>query len=414
MRLVQNRFFLLIATGTFFFYSIAIMSMFNVLQQPIQTSFGLTTGQMGNIASAYFYANCLFLIPVGLLLDRYSPRLLMLYTLVYTSIAVYVIGHSDSIVILAIMRFVMGIGGAFSFISCVRIASNWFLGKEMGLATGIIAAMGMLGGLVVQTPFMRLIQLVGWQHSLWALIGLSAVVFLILFFLVQDAPKHAQIETKEETSQNITIGAGLKLILAKWQNWFFAIYAGMINIPIFLLGALWGSSYFINVHHFSATIASAIVLFLFVGQMLGAPMIGYLSERGFSKKGWMLLCAVLSIIFIFIALHAGDRGYIFYMLLMFGIGFVSGAQILGYAMIIQYNPPAISGTAASLISSILILVGGFSQQTYGYLESWHAHSAFLQGIFDAPDSFAILILPFAFMIALTSALLIKERKEHHG
>ena len=66
----------------FFFYEFMQMNMFNTLNDPLRQAFSLTASEVNQAANYYFYANMIFLLPAGLLLDRISTRLLILTSMI--------------------------------------------------------------------------------------------------------------------------------------------------------------------------------------------------------------------------------------------------------------------------------------------------------------------------------------------
>ena len=70
-----------------------------------------------------------------------------------------------------------GIGSAFCFLSCIRLASRWFPSHRMALISGIIVTMAMAGGMAAQGPMTWLAETFGWRHALMIDAAFGVVVF---------------------------------------------------------------------------------------------------------------------------------------------------------------------------------------------------------------------------------------------
>ena len=57
-----------------------------------------------------------------------------------------------------------------------------------------------------------------------------------------------------------------------------AFTLALINLPVFILGGLWGILYLTQVHHLSSAEASYATTLFFVGVIFGSPAFGWLSD----------------------------------------------------------------------------------------------------------------------------------------
>src|SRR3989344_3896364 len=102
----------------FFFYKYLLQVSPSVMSKELMQTFSLTGAGLGNLAACFFYAYLFMQIPVGLLLDRYGPRLIMTFSILVCSIGVFIFAHANSIFIASISRAMMGFGAAFAAVSC--------------------------------------------------------------------------------------------------------------------------------------------------------------------------------------------------------------------------------------------------------------------------------------------------------
>src|SRR5689334_404568 len=58
----------------FFFYEFIQMNMFNAINTHLMHDFNLDAAELGSLSATYFLANVAFLLPAGIILDRFSTR----------------------------------------------------------------------------------------------------------------------------------------------------------------------------------------------------------------------------------------------------------------------------------------------------------------------------------------------------
>src|SRR6185312_3755526 len=115
-----------LSAALFFFYEFVQMGMFNSISEDLMKAFNISATQLGHLSAFYFYADVLFLFPAGILLDRFSIRLILLITVAVCCIATFIFALSTSLWLAEISHFAAGIGNAFCFLSCIKLCSRWF------------------------------------------------------------------------------------------------------------------------------------------------------------------------------------------------------------------------------------------------------------------------------------------------
>lgn len=409
-------------TSLFFFYGFALNNIFDALGDVLMSTYHLSPEGLGWTSSLYFWANVISLIPMGILCDRKSPRLVILGALVLSVLTVLAIALSNQLWVLVISRLLMGVAGGCIFVGCIRIAVNWFKLSQMARVTGFIVTMGMLGGFMVQSPFIALMDVLDWREALLvvALVGLVIAVLIAAF--VRDEPKeaggtainpdlhrhhqhknhHVDQVQKEETSSWVS---NIRLTFRNPQNWFAGLAGSLNNLPIFLLGALWGVPYLMAVEHMTNTEAGLVSGMLYFGTMVGSPLIGMISDQLSRRKLPMLIGIVLSILIVEICLNMHGVSVAVWCVLFFLLGMTASAQVLAYPIVAESNPHRLISTATSIISIQMLLGGAISEPLFGYILDRMGGDESIMAYHDA-----IRILPIAFVLSLLVALCIKETR----
>lgn len=403
-----------LTAALFFFYEFIQLNLFNAIDIELMADFGLNAIQLGQLAAMYFYANLLCLFPAGNLLDRYSTKKLLLGAVAISTLGTFLFAIAKVYYIAAIGRLLVGGGAAFCFLSCIRIASRWFPPSRMAFATGIVVVMAMLGGLVAQTPFALLTQYAGgWRNAALYDAFLGVIIFLAIALVVQDRPPDAKEDAKVERHHLTHLGLWrcIKLAALNPQNWLGGIYTSLMNLPVFLLGALWGIHYLVEVHHLTLVQASYATTFFFVGVMCGSPAFGWFSDRIGRRVLPMVLGAVLSFIAILLLMFIPNLSLSAVITLFFLIGFVTSSQVLSYPTIAELNPIFLTSTAVSIDSMCIMASGFIFQPFFGWVMEQSGNHQVVNGVtaYTAANfNHAMWIMPIAFVLAFVVSLFIRE------
>ncbi|MEO8963559.1 MAG: MFS transporter [Gammaproteobacteria bacterium] len=403
-----------LTASLFFFYEFIQLNLFSAINVQLMQTFHLNAPQLGQLASMYFYANVLCLFPAGILLDRYSTKKLLLGAVALCTAGTFAFAVANNYFVAAAGRFVVGMGASFCFLSCIRLASRWFPPSKMALVTGLVVTMAMLGGMVAQTPFAILSNIMGWRNAVLLDAAFGIVVALAILIIVQDRPPNSHDEAHAEKTHRQTLGfwRGIALVLKNPNNWYGGLYTSLMNLPVFLLGALWGIHFLTQVHHISAVEASYATTIFFVGVIFGSPAFGWFSDRIGRRVLPMVVGAVLSLVVMLVLMYAPNLSLMEIIGLFFLIGFVTSSQVLSYPMLAELNPIALTSTAIS-IDSMMIMVSGFIfQPVFGWIMELHwDHSMTAEGapMYSSGDFMnAMWIMPIAFVLSLFIAWLMKE------
>lgn len=354
--------------GLFFFYEFIQMNMFNSLAGSLTTTFHLSAFQIGLVSAFYFLADSILLYPAGVLVDRLSSRRVIIAGMVMCIIGTLLIASANSSWFLVIARFLEGISAAFCLLSILRLASQWLPEKRMATASGLIVTIGMLGGAVSQTPLTMMIEHLGWREALYVVALIGVVLLVIVFIVVKDAPaakQHAKLQTHPQ--DKIGFWQTLVILVKNPHNWLIGLYIALMNLPIMLLGGLFGSHFMQQGHGFSATEAATINMMIFIGTIVGSTVVGLVSDFLQQRRLPMIAAAIISLVIFLVILYAHQLSYASYIALFFLLGFFTAAQILGYPATQASNPGKIVGSALGFISVIIMTAPTLLQPLTGWL-----------------------------------------------
>lgn len=399
-----------LTASLFFFYEFIILNIFNSLGTSLIKEFHINATDLGSLSSYYFYANLIFLFPAGMILDRVSTKRLILAAMMICVGSTFVFSHAPNMMVMKACRFAMGVGGAFCLLSAVRLASRWFPAKKMAFVVGAIVTMAFIGGMCAQYA-KPIISIVGWRHTLFYIACLGSLMTVAIFLFVQDFPDDYKIEEHHHHAA-APFKTAIKLSVLNVQNWLAGLYTSLLNLSVFILGALFGNMYLTQVYHLTSMQASSVCSMIFFGTIFGSPAIGWFSDRVGLRKMPMILFGVLSLIVVAMVLYGVSFwSYHSLVVLFFLIGFFTSSQVIGYPLIAEHNKRNVTATATGL-GSTLIMGGGLTQILVGYLlDSYRVGHQVIDGVAQYSPStfnFAFSILPLGIIFGLVVSFFIKE------
>lgn len=397
----------------FFFYEFIQMCMPNAISSGAMHAFGLDATEYGVLSSIYFSANVIFLIPAGLILDRFSTRTVMLVSMAVCILGTFLFSQATSASTAIFYRFLTGIGSGFCFLSNVRLASRWFPPKRLALVTGLIVTMAMIGGMTAQRPLTAVVNAVGWRNAIVIDGMLGIGIFLLIAFFVKDYPSHMreQQEKDHKHLQQFGLMKSLKMAFLKPRNWFCGLYTSTMNLPLIVLGGMAGGMFLKNVDGLNATQSSWVTFMLFFGTMIGSPFMGWLSDRLERRKAPMLVGAVLSLIIMTAIVTMPHLSTATLMILFCLLGFITSTQVISYPTVAESNPPMLIASCVSVVSILTMGGVGIADNVFGKLVDYHWSGAMLHGerLYTSGDfTFAMWLFPICFCLSFLVACFVPE------
>ncbi len=407
------RWLVVFSGALFFFYEFIQMHMFNAISGDLMREFQVSASQLGNLSAMYLYADVIFLLPAGMILDRFSTKKVMLIAILFCIAGTMLFAIAKVFAFAAVCHFLAGIGNAFCFLSCIRLASRWFPSKMLAMIVGLVVTFAMVGGMVAEAPLTYLAQAMGWRSALLCNGGLGLVILVIILAFVKDYPKGYEQQHQRQVQQLESLGfwGSFRLATMNKQNWFAGIYTGLLNLPVMLLCALWGNMYLRQIHGLTSVQASSVVTMIFVGTILGGPLIGAWSDRLGLRKIPMLVGAMLSLFTMLSLLLAHDLSYGVLLGIFLMLGFFTSAQVLGYPVITESNNRIVTSTATALASILIMGGAAVFQLLFGYILDGYWDGLMINGIPAYPNKafeHAMLIFPITLGIAIVISFLFRE------
>lgn len=395
------------SASLFFFYEFIQGNMFSSIADNLMHDFGIDANKMTYLSSIYYFSNVIFLFVAGYVLDNYSPKKTLLLAMLLCVLSTFVFAQTQSFWVALICRFITGIGSAFCFLGPIRVASRWFPVNQMAMITGIVVTFAMTGGILSQYPLTKLVESFGWREAVNYIAWFGLVLWTLMLVgikeLSSDGLKYAN---KNKTSVFFI----LKTIYFDSQIIRAALFTSLMNMAVAVFGAMMGTLYLVERLGISKTDASKINSMLFLGAIVGGPLIGWISDRLAQRILPMKISAVLSLwlmlSIMYLPLSPTIMGITFFLL-----GLITAAQVISYAFVAENSSPQITAMAVSAIS--VLTQGGYViyQNIFSYLLTHFGQVSYKNGvpIYNLQSfQFAAIILPLGLAIAYFMTVKLKE------
>lgn len=191
----RGRYRILHMTWFAFFLSFLVWFNFAPFATAVQEEFGLDAGQVRTIAICNVALTVPARIIIGMLLDRFGPKLTYSLLLIYAAIPCITFGLAQDFNQLVISRLALSIVGA-GFVIGIRMVAEWFPPREIGIAEGIYGGWGNFGSAAAAFTLPTLAAwltfgsggLLNWRLAI-ILTGLVAAAYgALYYFSVEDTP----------------------------------------------------------------------------------------------------------------------------------------------------------------------------------------------------------------------------------
>jgi MFS transporter, NNP family, nitrate/nitrite transporter len=186
---------------------------------PIAGMIGGELGLSGDQLTVLALCNVALTVParllIGMALDRWGPRRVYAGILLYGAIPTAMTALATTFELLVVARLAASVVGA-GFVVGIRMVSEWFPPREVGIAEGVYGGWGNFGSAAAAMTLPSLAGLLGgWRPAVLA-VGVLAVVYALVYLRsVADTPDgRAYARPRRQGALEVTSRAGVLGLLA--------------------------------------------------------------------------------------------------------------------------------------------------------------------------------------------------------
>jgi len=366
---------------------------------------------LGLMGGAFFYSFGLAQLPMGPLLDRFGPRIVisLLVCVGAASAVIFSLAGSGTVAVLA--RAGLGLGMAAVLMGSLKILTTWFSPFEFATLSGILYAVGNMGGIGATTPLAWLSEMLGWRGACGSMAAVTLLLAAGMYLIARDHPPQRDGAQLPAPPSLADIRAGLRRVFCSGAFWClaplgFASYGALIAVQ-----GLWGAPFLVHTYGMSKSAAGSVLLAIPLGVVCGAPTWGRWSDKLRLRKplviaGLIAMLLTLSSLVLHLPLPHWLLTAQYWLL-----GFSSASLYILYTQVKESFSLSIAGTALTALNFFIILGAAVFQQMTGLIMGcWQPSAGGAMPLVAYQWGFGVS----AAMLALTLALYLFSRDTHPG
>ncbi|MBO0984400.1 nitrate/nitrite transporter [Rathayibacter sp. SD072] len=317
--------------------------------------FGVAAAVLSSLAVVQLIVYAGMQIPVGILIDRFGPKTLILSGTALMMVGQVVLALAPSIGVAIVGRILVGAGDAAIFTSVIRLTVAWFSGPIVPQLSQWIGNIGQIGQILSALPFAAILHSVGWTPAFLSAAALGAVAFLGVLLLISDLPPRTEPIVLTPPTLRATIAQlGVSLRRPGTQLGFWSHFVTQSSGTVFTL--LWGYPFLVYAIGLPPAVAAPTLTIVVVAGIVVGPVLGVLTARHPMRRSNLVLGIVttMGVAWTVVLLWPGVPPYWLIVLLLIVIGAGGPGSMIGFDFARTFNPSRALGAANGVVN-----VGGF-------------------------------------------------------
>ncbi len=402
--------------GLFFLMDYFVRISPSVITNQLMSTFHVSAFALGGLSAVFYYSYLFMQVPVGVLVDKYGPYRLLAISILVCALGSFLFGYTDSITVLYFSRFLIGFGGAFSFVGTLKLIYNWFPVKYFAILAGVTQALGMLGAYIGGAPMAKLFNVFGWRHTMIFIAGLFLLLCVVVMIFVRDRPKTFQKNQHKEI-ERIKVLPGVYNVIKRPQVWINSLYIGLLYGPTAAFAGLWGVPYLRAYYHQSTTLVAAEVGMMFLGLAVGCPLFGWWSNAIRKRIPVMKIAPLVCLITICIIIFNNHIPFLRHLsepvvfILCFIYGVFNSGIIPSYALSTEVVPLKLSGITLGFTNLASLIIGALMLPIIGEVldKVWAGKMVQHHAVYSVSNyQHAFILFPACFIAAFAVSFFLKE------
>ena len=330
-----------------------------VIAPNLAAELGLSPIQIGTLSSIYFFCFAVTQLPLGVLLDRYGPKLCMLVAAAITVLGCVLFATAQDSAALIGARALLGFGTAPFLVAPVALYARWFAPERFSTLAGIHLGFGSLGALIATAPLAIATANIGWRATFLGVGACAALIAVAVWLIVSDDPPGAQPVRRRETLREGIAGIW-QVIRTPSIGRVFAVQLSSYPSYVLLVG-LWGGPYLTHIYGYDLQGRGKILFLAALTQVIASFFWGS-SDRLFGSYKVPIMIGT-SICFISLVLLAtlGTLSLPLLIATFVMLGFSTGMTSMVMSHGRSLVPPHLLGRTITLLN-IGTMGGGFVVQ----------------------------------------------------
>ncbi len=333
--------------------------------------FGISATQLSFFTVLQLVVYAGLQVPIGVLLDRYGSRILLLGGLALMTIGQLAFAFATSFPLAVLARALVGAGDAAIFVSVIRLVTLWFLVRQAPLVTQLTGQLGQVGAIIAAAPLSLALRHLGWTESFALASTLGVAGMVVVALLVKDSPY-----AREQVGR-VKMRALTRTLRLVWGNpgtrlGMWSHFTSQFSATVFAL--LWGYPFLVRGEGLSPDTASTLLMVMTGWVIVSGLVLGTMVARYPYYRSWMVLGIVGAMALGWATVLARSTPAPLWLLVVLVCLMATGgpASMVGFDLARTFVPVEASGRANGFVN-----VGGFSASLLtmgliGVLLDWHS------------------------------------------
>jgi FSR family fosmidomycin resistance protein-like MFS transporter len=311
----------------------------------IREGFGLTYFQSGILVSSFSISYGVGQVPMAVLADRFSRRLIIVLGLLGTSLASIGVSSTQAFWQMVPFFIVLGLLGGTYHAPASSFISQVMPSEKRGRALGLHVTGGSASFLLTPAMALGIASLLQSWRASFLILPLIAILVGAILWITTEEPRGdiGDGPNKPETGQRGSKGDGPEGAQSQTQvSWGYIVRSigiiaclGMAMQIVFASVNSYLPLYMVDHHHISPKLAGMVISLIAGSGIVGAPLGGALSDR-FGRKEMILLSLSLS-------------GPLFFAVTKSPFGILLIISLILYGMTISVRMPATESLIADVV-----------------------------------------------------------------
>ncbi len=352
--LTAFRVFFPFAFGYFLSYLFRVVNA--VIAPNLVADLHIDPSELGLLTSTYFIAFASSQLPLGIFLDRFGPRIVESFLLLFAALGAYIFSASQTLTGVIIGRAFIGFGVSACLMAAFKSYVIFFPEKSWPRINGFQMAAGGLGALFATTPVELALRVTDWKGLFFVLAIISLCTAVGIFLIVPEKKAKA---SQEGFSSQID---GIRTVFKSPHFLKIAPLVTLSQAGFLSLQGLWSGPWLRDMAGMSRPQIADVLFWTAFAMMSGYILLGLMAEK-LSQKGFSIIftavCGMTLFILVqgLIAINKGLPASVLWIL----FGFFGTSGVLSYSALSSQFPKALSGRVTTSLN-LLIFIAAFILQ----------------------------------------------------
>lgn len=357
-----------ICAAFFYIYQFILRVSPSLMVDDLMLHFQTDASQVAGIAALAMYSYSLLQVPAGILVDTFGTRKVLLNSILLCILGVSLFSLSPFLLPAKLGRILLGAGSASAFICVCKISTQWFSPKQRARLLGLTMSMGTVGAYIGSVSLSHLIAKMGWKNTLLSTNLLGLVVLCVAFFTVPKSNPASQEELENSDTHSLReVIQQLIVVVQSSTFWIYSVTAIGLYLSISVIADLWGVPFVMQNYGVDKVVAANRVSLVYIGLCTGSIFLTTLSDMIGSKKNLIRLCILMLFILNCMVVYWASLPLSVLSILLFGVGFFGGGEMLCFASLCETSDSKITGTLTGLMNCVVMSGGAFIAEQVGRL-----------------------------------------------